>query len=148
MTKRKFILLSILKTFFFSVIISWILFFILISVTRKPITEEYHPRCDMSGLAYGISLGIGLMLSISSFTALLSLLKPFNNKIKILLCWFLLPVLITFYSLFGISSGKPDLEGVGVFMILYIPWFSFWLFYYYRYKRIFFKIENKKYRQE
>ncbi|WP_312390079.1 hypothetical protein [Chryseobacterium sp.] len=145
MTKRKFILFSILKTFLFSVIISWIFFFLLIYVTRKPITEEYHPRCDMSGLAYGISLGIYIALSLSSFTALLSILKPFQDRLKSWLCWFLLPVLITLWSVFSMSDGKLDPEVSISFLIIYLPWFLFWGIYYYRYKNtklLYLKNEN------
>jgi heme/copper-type cytochrome/quinol oxidase subunit 2 len=136
MAKRKFILLSILKTFLFSAIISWILFFILLSFTRRSVDENYHHNCDMSGLAYAISLGIIIMLSLSSFTALLSLLRFFQNTIRIGLCWFLLPLLITLYSYVSLSDGKLDFEGIGISFILYVPWFSFWGLYYYRYKKI------------
>jgi hypothetical protein len=136
MTRRKFILLSILKTFLFSSIISWILFFILLSFTRRSVDENYHHNCDMIGLAYAISLGIIIMLSLSSFTALLSLLRFFQNTIRIGLCWFLLPLLITLYSYLSMSDGKLDFEGIGIFLIVYVPWFSFWGFYYYRYKKI------------
>lgn len=139
MSKKKFILLSILKTWFFSTVVSTILLIVFMSLTREPVRER--PRsCDMSGLAYGLVIIWILFLSIVSFSSLFSLLKPFQSKIKTALCWFLLPIPLMVYYFFMITEGQPISRDDMLFILMAnVPWFAFWTFYYMKFNKLYFK---------
>lgn len=139
MSKKKFILLSILKTWFFSTVVSTALLIVFMNLTRQEVGER--PRnCDMSGLAYGLVIIWILFLSITAFSSLLSLLRSFQSKIKTALCWFLLPVLFIIYYFFMITEGqKISGEDILFFLMANFPWFTLWIFFYYR----FIQIEHK-----
>lgn len=133
MSKKKFILWSILKTWFFSTVVSTVLLIVFMNLT-KPEMSERPRNCDMSGLAYGLVIIWILFLSIASFSSLLSLLRSFQSKIKTALCWFLLPVLFIIYYFFMITEGQPiNGEDVLFFLIANFPWLSLWIFFYYRF---------------
>lgn len=136
MLKKKFILLSILKTWFFSTVISIILLIVLMSLAKPDVSER--PRnCDMSGLAYGLVIIWILFLSIASFSSFLSLLKSFQTKMKTFLCWFLLPVLFIIYYFFMITEGQRiSGEDVVFFLMANFPWLGLWTFFYYRFIHI------------
>ncbi|MEJ5104921.1 hypothetical protein [Chryseobacterium sp. MYb328] len=138
MSKKKFILLSVLKTWFFSTIISTILLIIFMNLTKPEMGE--HPRnCDMSGLAYGLVIIWILFLSIVSFSSLFSLLRSFHSKMKTFLCWFLLPILFIIYYFFMITEGqKINGEDILFFLITNLPWFAIWIFYYWRFGTLYF----------
>jgi len=70
---------------------------------------------------------------VLSLSSLLSLLKPFQGKLKTALCWFLLPVIASVFSFFTITDGKIDGEETIIFLIMNLPWLAFWMFYYYRF---------------
>ncbi|MGH1515918.1 hypothetical protein [Chryseobacterium sp. JK1] len=133
MSKRKFILLSILKTSLLSVCLSTIFLIIFLETTRKVRADMYDQpaRCDMSGLAYVVTLFWLLFLSLLSFSSLFSLLPRFQGKISRALCWLFLPVAALLYLSFtgGIMNGKD----IVFYLILNLPWFSLWLFFYYRF---------------
>lgn len=132
MSQKKFILLSILKTWFTASLISLGALIVYLAVTRVP-AQDGHPRnCDMSGLAYGILIFWILTLSIISFSSLFSLLKTFRGNAKRMLCWFLLPVLFAGFYFVGISDGDIDRESVAFFLMANLPWFVIWGLYYYR----------------
>lgn len=139
MSKKKFILLSILKTWFFSTVISSILILVFMILTKEP--ERETPRnCDMSGLAYGLVIIWLLLLSIASFSSLFSLLKPFQSKIKTALCWFLLPIPLIIYYFFMITEGQAISRDDMLFLLMAnVPWLAFWIFYYFRFKRLYFR---------
>ncbi|PIF44722.1 hypothetical protein CLU96_1716 [Chryseobacterium sp. 52] len=132
MSQRKFILLSILKTFLISAIVSTVILIIYIMITEVPREHPNEPprNCDMSGLAYVLLIFWILSMSIVSFSSLLSLLKPFQGKIERWLCWFLLPILTTGYFFVEISGGKIDGDGIAFFLIANLPWFLLWGVYY------------------
>lgn len=135
MSQRKFILLSILKTWLIATLISTIILIIYMMITKVP---SEHPRnCDMSGLAYGLLIIWILSMTIVSFSSLFSLLKAFQGKTKRWLCWFVLPILTAGYFFIGISDGKIDREGVAYFLIANLPWFVLWGLYYYRFNSLF-----------
>lgn len=138
MSQRKFILLSILKTWFMAAVISMIILIIYLAATKIPVQDGSPPRnCDMSGLAYGIVLFWILSLSLVSISSLFSLLKGFRGNIKRGLCWFALPVLLAGCFLAGISDGNIDKETVIFFLIADVPWFLIWTFYYYKFISLF-----------
>lgn len=132
MSKKKFILLSILKTWFFSTIVSTVLLIVFMRWTREPVSE--HPRnCDMSGLAYGLLMIWIMLLSIASFSSLLLLLKQFQSKMKTVLCWFLFPILFIIYYFFMITEGQGiNGEDILFFLMANFPWLALWTFFYYR----------------
>lgn len=136
MSKKKFIVLSILKTWFFSTVVSTILLIVFMNLTKQEVSE--HPRnCDMSGLAYGLVIIWILFLSMVSFVSLLSLLRSFQSKIKTALCWFLLPVLFIIYYFFMITEGQTiSGEDVLFFLMANFPWLALWIFFYYRFTQI------------
>ncbi|MBP2615731.1 hypothetical protein [Chryseobacterium jejuense] len=139
MSKKKFILLSILKTWFFSTVISSILLIVFMNLTKPEVTE-YPRNCDMSGLAYGLVIIWILFLGIASFSSLLSLVRSFQSKIKTALCWLLLPIIFIIYYFFMITEGqKISGEDILFFLIANFPWFVFWVFYYSKFNRLFFK---------
>ncbi|WP_221408187.1 hypothetical protein [Chryseobacterium lactis] len=129
--KRKFILLAILKTWLFSTIISMVFLIIFLNLTKE--VRETPRNCDMSGLAYVFVVFWILFLSLISLSSILSLLKQFQNRIAVGLCWFLLPVIALFSSFFKVTDGTIDIQGSLVFMIMNLPWFALWIFYYYRF---------------
>lgn len=137
MSKKKYILLSILKTWLISTVVSMILLIIFMMWTSEPVRE--HPRrCDMSGIVYGLTLfWIGL-LSLVSFSSLLSLLKSFQTKIKSGLCWLLLPVLSLGYYFFLVAELTITGEMILLFCIVNLPWFVLWIFYYARFNTLYF----------
>lgn len=139
MSKNKFILWSILKTWFFSTIVSTVLLIVFMNLTKPEVGD--HPRnCDMSGLAYGLVIIWILFLSIVSFSSLLSVLRSFQSKIKTVLCWFLLPILLMIYYFFMITEGQQiSGEDILFFLIANFPWFVLWVFFY----SGFMKIDNK-----
>ena len=130
MSKRKFIVFSIFKTWLISTIISIVLLILFLNATQE--VRDEPRNCDMSGLAYVFIFFWILFLSILSLSSLLSLLKPFHGKIKTILCWFLLPAIASVFSFFSITDGKVDGEETVVFLIMNLPWLAFWIFYYYR----------------
>jgi hypothetical protein len=135
MSQRKFILLSILKTWIIATIISTVILIIYMMITEVP--SEHPKNCDMSGLAYGLLIIWVLSLGMVSFSSFFSLLKVFQGKIQRWLCWFLLPIITAGYFFVGISDGKIDGEGVAYFLIANLPWFLLWGFYYYRFNALF-----------
>lgn len=134
MSKRKFILLSILKTWLISTFVSTALLILFMYATRE--VREYPRNCDMSGLAYGLLIFWNLFLSILSFSSLLSVFQPFQGKIKTALCWFLLPV-IAVGSFFTFPDGKISKDDIILFLIMNMPWLIIWTFYYFRMNRHF-----------
>lgn len=146
MTKRKFILLSILKTWLIATVLSVIVFIIYQELTKVP--QDFVRSCDMSGLAYGIIIFWILALSVTSFTSLLSLSKSCQNTIKIWLSWFLLPALFSIYFFISIFEGKIDKEGSAFFVIANLPWFLMWGLFYHRFKKLTFNAENNFYPDE
>lgn len=135
MSKRKFILLSILKTWFFATFISIIFLIVFLGVTTE--VREEPRNCDMSDLAYGFSIFWLFFLSLISFSSLFSLLKQFRGKVQVALCWFLLPVIASASSFFFILDGKIDGKEIMVFLIINLPWLALWLLYYYRFNSLF-----------
>lgn len=143
MSKKKSILLSILKTWFFSTVVSSFFLIVFMSLT-KPVVAERPRNCDMSGLAYGLVIIWLLLLSISSFSSLLSLLGSFQSKIKTMLCWFLLPIIFIIYYFFMITEGQTiNGEDILFFLIANFPWLAFWVFYYFRFNRLYCKQIDK-----
>lgn len=131
MSKKKYILLSILKTWLISTVISIVLLIVFMTLTREPVRE--HPRnCDMSGLAYAFVIFWIFFLSILSFSSLFSLLKSFHGKAKETLCWFLLPVISSVFYYCTVADGKINRDDIALFLITYLPWFVLWVFYYSR----------------
>ena len=139
MSKRKFIVFSILKTWLISTLISFVLLILFLNATKE--VKEVPRNCDMSGLVYGFTIFWILFLSILSVSSLFSLLKPFHGKIQTAICWFLLPVTVSAFSFFTITDGKIGGEEVVVFLIMNLPWLAFWMFYYYRFN-VRFNISN------
>lgn len=135
MPKRKFILLSILKTWLLATVISEILLAIFMQAIKRP--EDYGRMCDMSGLGYALLVFWTLVLSAFSFSSLLSLLKPFHGKIKTALCWFLLPSIPLIYTLFLTANEGFDIQGTFLLLIFDLPWLILWVFYYIRFNSLF-----------
>lgn len=135
MPERRFILLSILKTWLWATVISEILLVIFMDATKRP--EDYRRMCDMSGLGYALLIFWILVLSIFSFSSLLSLLKPFQGNIRTALCWFLLPSIPLIFSLFLTINEGFDLEGVFLLLIFNLPWLILWIFFYIRFNTLF-----------
>ncbi|MDR6920772.1 MULTISPECIES: hypothetical protein [Chryseobacterium] len=135
MPKRKFILLSMLKTWLLATVISEISLMIFMDATKRP--EDYRRMCDMSGLGYVLLVFWTLVLSTFSFSSLLSLLKPFQGKIKTALCWFLLPSVPLIYSLFLTESEGFDTQGTFLLLIFDLPWLILWVFFYIRFNSLF-----------
>lgn len=135
MPKRKFILLSILKTWLLATVISGILLVIFMEATKRP--EDYRRMCDMSGLGYVLLVFWTLVLSAFSFSSLLLLLKPFQGKITTALCWFLLPFVPLLYSLFLTASEGFDMQGTFLLLIFDLPWLILWVFFYFRFNSLF-----------
>jgi hypothetical protein len=140
MAKRKFIWLSILKTWFFSTALSMICFIVYRELTKIP--GAVMRNCDMSALAYGIIIFWVLGLSLTSLTSLISLSKNSGSKVKIRLCWFLLPVIFSVYFLVSIVEGTIDRESFIFFMLVNVPWFLIWGFYFNRFKKVYADPEN------
>ena len=131
MSKRKFILFSILKTWRISTLVSCVFLILFLNVTRE--VRDSPRNCDMSGLAYVFAIFWIVFLSILSVSSLFSVVKLFQGKIKTALCWFLLPVTVSIYSFFLIIDGKLSGEETIVFLIMNLPWMALWIFYYYRF---------------
>lgn len=131
MLQRKFILLSILKTWLIATLVSTVILIIYMMITEVP--HEQPRNCDMSGLAYGLLIIWIMSLSLVSLSSLFSLLRVFQGQLKSGMCWFLLPVLTAGYFFVGISDGKIDREGITYFLIANLPWFLIWGFYYSRF---------------
>ncbi|WP_312298088.1 hypothetical protein [Chryseobacterium sp.] len=139
MSKRKFILLSIMKTWLISTLVTVVLLIVFLSATRE---VREHPRnCDMSGLAYAFAIFWILFLSVLSLSSLLSVLRPFQGKIKTVLCWFLLPG-VAIGSLFAIPDGKVSKDDILLFLIMNMPWLVIWTFYYFRMNSRFNRIDQ------
>lgn len=138
---RKFILISIFKTWLFSTVISIFFLYLYLNSIRKP-EEQYRHMCDMSGLAYGLIIIWLLFLSLFSFSALLSCRKTFQKSASKFLCWFLLPFLFCIVFFIAFSEGGFDKENIILSLISCLPWFSFWGFYYYQFNKKFKSDEN------
>ncbi len=139
MLKGKFIILSILKTWGTSTLISFVLLILFLSFTKE--VGDRPRNCDMSGLVYGFTIFWILFLSILSLSSLLSLLQIFQGRIQTALCWFMLPFTASVFSFFAITDGKIGGEETIIFLIMNLPWLAFWMFYYYRFN-IRFNITN------
>ncbi len=137
MSKKKYILLSILKTWLVSTVVSMILLIIFMSCTREPARE--HPRnCDMSGVVYGLTLFWIVLMSMVSFSSLLSLLNPFQTRMKSGVCWLLLPILSLGYYFFLVAELTITREMILLFLIVNLPWFALWVFYYFKFNTLYF----------
>lgn len=130
---KRFIFLSIFKTWLFSTFTSIIFLYLYMQSVKNP-TDEYR-NCDMSGLAYGLIIMWILFLSLISFSALLSLNKIFQHPFLRFLCWFLFPFLFSFTFFLGVSEGIFDKETLLISIISCLPWFSIWGFYYYQFNK-------------
>lgn len=131
MSKKKFILFSILKTWLISTIISIVLLIVFMTLTKEPVRD--HPRnCDMSGLAYAFVIFWIFFLSILSLSSLFSLVKLFHGKAKEAFCWFLLPGISSVFYYCTVADGKINRDDIALFLIIYLPWFILWVFYYSR----------------
>ncbi|PWN68908.1 hypothetical protein C1631_012590 [Chryseobacterium phosphatilyticum] len=135
MSKRKFILLSILKTWGISTLISIVFLIIFLSLTKE--VRERPRNCDMSGLAYVFVIFWITLMSLVSLSSLFSVLKQFQKRIMTGICWFLLPVIALCYSFFAVSDGKINGQEIFVFLIMNLPWMVVWIFYYYRFISLF-----------
>lgn len=133
MAKRKFIGLSILKTWFFSTALSMICFIVYRELTK--IQGDDMRSCDMSARAYGVIIFWVLGLSLTSLTSLISLSKNSGSKVIIGLCWFLLPAVFSVCFLVSIAEGTIDGESFIFFMLVNVPWFLIWGFYFNRFKK-------------
>ncbi|WP_106916639.1 hypothetical protein [Chryseobacterium aurantiacum] len=133
MSKKKFILFSILKTWLISTVVSVVLIIIYLNVTREVELTEHPRNCDMSGLAYAFVIFWILFLSILSLSSLFSLLKSFHGKVKEALCWFLLPVISFVFYYRTVADGTINKDDIALFLITYLPWFVLWAFYYSRF---------------
>lgn len=133
MPKRKFILLSILKTWLLSTCFSTVLLIVFLEMTRE--VSDYTRRCDMSGLAYVFTIFWLLFLSLMSLSSLFSLLPRLQGRVNRALCWLLLPVIALLCSFFMIiiTNGMTDGKDIVFFLIINLPWFVLWLFFYYRF---------------
>ncbi|HBV15352.1 hypothetical protein [Chryseobacterium carnipullorum] len=80
MSRRKFILLSILKTWFIATIISTVILMVYMMITEDP--NKQTRTCDMSGLAYSLLIMWILSLGIVSFSSLFFSFKSFSWKDK------------------------------------------------------------------
>lgn len=137
MSKKKFILFSILKTWLISTVVSVILLIIFLNITREVEMSEHLRNCDMSGLAYAFVIFWILFLSILSLSSLASLLKSFHEKVKEALCWFLLPVISFVFYYATVADGKMNRDDIALFLITYLPWFVLWILYYRRFNSLF-----------
>lgn len=133
---KRFILLSILKTWLFSTAISILFLYLYLNSIRKP-ADEYRHMCDMSGLAYGLIIMWILFLSLFSFPSLLSCRKTFQKPVSKFLCWFLLPITFCIVFFIAFSEGGLDKENFILSIISCLPWFSFWGFYYNQFNKKF-----------
>jgi len=133
---KRFILLSILKTWLFSTAISILFLYLYLDSIRKP-ADEYRHMCDMSGLAYGLIIMWILFLSLFSFSSLLSCRKTFQKPVSKFLCWFLLPITFCIAFFIAFSEGGLDKENFILSIISCLPWFSFWGFYYNQFNKKF-----------
>ncbi len=131
MSKRKFIILSILKTWLISTLVSCVFLILFLNVTKE--VRDIPRNCDMSGLAYVFTIFWIVFLSLLSLSSLLSLLQPFYGKIQTSVCWLLLPLTAFAFSFFTITEGKIGGEDVIICLIMNLPWLAFWIFYYYRF---------------
>ncbi|REC47258.1 hypothetical protein [Chryseobacterium pennipullorum] len=130
MTKKKFILYSILKTWLISTVTSVVFVILYLSVTRED--REVSRNCDMSGLAYGFVIFWVLILSLVSFTSLLALLKPFRSTVKTAICWFILPLITCISSFFLVVDSQIGKEEIIMLFIMNLPWMVLWSYYYTR----------------
>lgn len=138
MSKAKFILLSILKTWLIATVVSLLIMFVYMYITRDTTVRERPRSCDMSGLAYGLAVFWILSLSILSFSSLLSVLKFFQSRIKTAICWFLFPVvsLIGYWvQFFGIEINA---DVILLFLMINLPWFALWIYFYNRFNTLYF----------
>ncbi|WP_160138412.1 hypothetical protein [Chryseobacterium sp. c4a] len=107
------------------------------SCTREPARE--HPRnCDMSGVVYGLTLFWIVLMSMVSFSSLLSLLNPFQTRMKSGVCWLLLPILSLGYYFFLVAELTITREMILLFLIVNLPWFALWVFYYFKFNTLYF----------
>lgn len=137
MSKKKFILLSILKTWFISTVASIALLILYMYIIKDSEVRERTRSCDMSGLAFGLAIFWILFLSILSFSSLFSLLKSFQSTVKKLLCWFLFPVFALIYYFFLYIGVEVNSSVVLLLCIMNLPWFVLWIYYYYRFNTLY-----------
>ncbi|MDQ0593523.1 hypothetical protein QFZ37_001892 [Chryseobacterium ginsenosidimutans] len=124
-----------LKTWLVATVLSIISFIVYKELVKVP--QDFVRNCDMSGLAYGIIIFWILGIALVSFTSLIILFKNFSGKIKIGLGWFLFPVLFSIYFFVSVFEGIIDKEGLLLFIIVNLPWFLIWGFYYLRFKKLY-----------
>lgn len=144
MSKKKYILLAILKTWLISTVISMIFLIVFLNITKEAPKEFPPRRCDMSGLSYIPVIFWIVVLTMLSFTSLFSLLKPFQNKISSAFCWMLFPVLSLLVYFFMAMNENVITKDISFFLIMNVPWFSLWIFYFSRFRTLYFnqKIES------
>jgi hypothetical protein len=123
----KHLTLLLLKLFFISSILS----FIGIAIVQAQQPAHQH-ACDMSGLAYGLSLGIILSLTLSATTIYLNLKTQVrDNTFYSTLSFFLLPLIVAILLL--VSIGDPAAEWL-FFSITLLPFITAISFYFYRFR--------------
>jgi uncharacterized membrane protein YhaH (DUF805 family) len=94
--KKTALIKILLWTFFLCTIITLIAIFIIQANTRKEGFSRHS--CDMSGIAYGLSIGFNLFLTIASLTLFLNLYKTIRNNFWYSFAsFFMLPLIVAGY---------------------------------------------------
>lgn len=98
-------------------------------------------RCDMSGIVYGIGIGIIMFLTIGLAPIFLNLNKKVReSSFYSLTSFFFIPFIITIISIFYMGD---ILESIKEYSVMFIPFFSILTYFFLKFRKSKF-INSKK----
>ena len=127
---KKHLLKIIGLTFVYSCLITTVLLASIIAL--RPIDYSLR-RDDMSGLAYGIAIGLIVLLTIGSIPILFNVYKSVREKYSYsFLSFFCLPIIITIVSLCLMGD---ILDSIKEYTAMLLPYFGLLTFHFYKFRR-------------
>lgn len=125
-------------TFLFSCITTTFLLFIFQSMRPLP---HNRMRCDMSGIVYGIGIGLIIFLTIGCLPIFFNLKKKIRKNIFYSVSsFFLVPSIITILSIIYMGDFS---ESIKEYSAMFIPFFSILTYFFHRFRKSKF-ISSKK----
>jgi hypothetical protein len=124
----KHLSLILLKTFLISSVIAFAGTAILV---QRPADD--HFQCDMSGIAYGVAIGMVVLLTASATTIYLNLkYQVRNNTFYSILSFFLLPAVLATLLIASLGEWKDTWP---LYAIITLPFMAAMLFHFLQFRR-------------
>lgn len=130
MVKHLSKILSLIFSFSFSFIITTVLLFI--TQSMRPLNHN-RMRCDMSGIVYGMGIGLIIFMTIGLIPIFFNLNKRVReNTFYSFTSLFLFPSIITVISIIYIGDFS---ESIKEYSSIFIPFLSILTFFFFKFRK-------------